>query len=165
MSPAHPHALELQSAGPAFAGLQVGVDSIEIADVEAAIRQFGDRYLERVYTAGERAYALAAPALTSARLAARFAAKEAAIKALNLGEAGISWKDIEVLRSDDGACRVALHGRAADRAASASGLQTALSLSHDSTRAVAVLVCMQAPAAPERPPNRPHTLATQGDSI
>jgi holo-[acyl-carrier protein] synthase len=120
----------------------VGIDTIEIADVEASLLHFGEHYVQRVYTAAERAYAQAAPVMASARLAARFAAKEAAIKALNLSEAGISWRDIEVLRSEDGACHLALHGRAAAIAASRPALQTALSLSHDSTHAVAVLVCL-----------------------
>ncbi len=156
------HAGQLQAAGPAFAGLRVGIDTVEIADVEASLRHFGPRYAERIYTRAERRYAESAPAMTAARLAARFAAKEAAIKALNLSEAGVSWCDIEVLRSADGACHLVLHGRAAAWAARGPALQTALSLSHDGTHAVAVLACLPLPGAHPATPIDP-TPSTASD--
>jgi holo-[acyl-carrier protein] synthase len=140
MTPHHSPALHPAPA-PA-AGLRVGVDTVEIADVAASLRHFGRRFTHRLFTAGERDYALAVPALAAQRLAARFAAKEAAIKALNLGERGVDWRDFEVQRSDDGSCRLALHGRAAARLAELPPCDTALSLSHDQAHAVAVVVLL-----------------------
>ena len=75
-------------------------------------------------------------------LAARFAAKEAAIKALSLSEAGVDWRDIEVLRREDGSCALALHGKALE-AARLQGISGALvSLSHDGEYAAAVVAVL-----------------------
>jgi holo-[acyl-carrier protein] synthase len=110
--------------------------------VAASLQHFGHRFTHRLFTADERAYALSVPALSAQRLAARFAAKEAAIKTLNLGQRGIDWRDIEVRRDDDGGCHLALHGRAAQRMAELPPCDTALSLSHDNAHAVAVVVLL-----------------------
>src|SRR5664279_3574136 len=84
-------------APPSFARLRVGVDVVEADSVASAVAAFGERYLGRLFSPDEVAYALAAPACAAQRLAARFAAKEAAIKAFDLSEAGIGWRDIEVI--------------------------------------------------------------------
>src|SRR6476661_7953553 len=92
-------------------GRRLGFDLACVADVAAAVDRFGARYLDRVFTADEQAYAFAASGEAIAeRLAARFAAKEAAMKALSLSETGIGWRDIEVTKQRDGSCRLALHG-------------------------------------------------------
>lgn len=137
---------DLQNLLPAHPGLRVGVDTVDIADVEAAWQHFGLRYARRLFTAHECDYALDQPGLVAERLAARFAAKEAVIKALNLGELGVDWRDIEVRRQADGACRLALHGRAAQAMAALPACQAALSLSHDKGHACAVVVLV--PASP-----------------
>ena len=96
---------------------------------------FGDRFLSRVFTADELAYATSAPELAASRLAARFAAKEAVKKALRL-DGGVGWRDIEVRRDPSGACDVVLHGAAAGAGAG----ELALSLSHEGDYATAVVV-------------------------
>src|SRR5205814_713275 len=69
--------------------MKVGIDLVDVSRIAASIDAFGDRFLRRVFTEGEIAYARSAPALTAERLAARFAAKEAAKKALELE--GVAW--------------------------------------------------------------------------
>ena len=118
--------------------LRVGIDLVQISRIEESIRAFGERFLRRVFTAGELAYARSAPASTSERLAARFAAKEAAKKALGLD--GVGWTDIEILRAADGACQLALHGAAGGVAGTC---RTALSMSHDGNQATAVVIAYE----------------------
>ncbi len=121
--------------------LSVGVDIIEIARVEAAIARWGDRFLQRVYTPQELAYARG----RVPELAARFAAKEAISKALGLGiwwRGGITWHEAEVLPDPYGKPEVYLHGRAAARARELDLLEWAVSLSHADEFAVAFVVAM-----------------------
>lgn len=123
------------ASGPC--GLRIGLDMVRVEDVQASIDAFGERFAERLFSAAERAHAAAAPALMARRLAARFAAKEAAIKAFGLSEAGVSWRELEVRCDDRGACRLHLHGRAAALA----GVQdAALSLSEERGHAIAVVL-------------------------
>lgn len=119
--------------------LRTGVDIIEIERIRQAAARHGERFLHRVYTADE---------LTCCRqrlesLAARFAAKEAVTKALGTGvwRQGIGWVDVEVLRDDaTGAPLLHLHGAAA-RLAHQLGLTAwSVSLSHDRTHSIAVVV-------------------------
>lgn len=125
--------------------LRVGLDLIEIARIRDSIDRFGSRFLRRLFSDNEIAYALAAQDQSAERLAARFAAKEAAIKAISLAEAGVSWRDIEVHKLPDGSCRLALHGRAAAKAAELGVIEIALSLSHDGAYAGAVVTALCAP--------------------
>ncbi len=115
--------------------LRVGVDLVRVSAVAESLQQFGDRFLRRVFTQGEIAYAMSAPALTASRLAARFAAKEATRKALRLD--GVGWRDIEVVRQPDGACDIQLHGVA--RAVGGAD-PLALSMSHEGDHATAVVI-------------------------
>jgi holo-[acyl-carrier protein] synthase len=114
----------------------IGIDATDIPRVAEAIARFGDRFLQRVFTAGEIAYCMRhrnpAP-----HFAGRFAAKEAAIKALGTGHAGgLSWHDLEVVR-EDGPPRLLLHGAAADCAARLLVVRALLSITHAETIAVA----------------------------
>ena len=129
------------------ANLRMGVDVARITPIEASLADFGERFLRRIFSDAESAYALQVPAQTAQRLAARFAAKEAAMKAFGLSEAGVGWRDIEVRRGDDGACTLALHGRAAEVAAEGGCNEFAVSLSHDGDYAMAVVAGLRAPAA------------------
>ena len=122
-------------------GLQIGVDIVRISDIASSLDQFGDRFLKRVFTLGEIAYARSGTTMLE-RLSARFAAKEAALKALDLCHAGVNLRDIEVVRGDDGSCRLVLHGRAADLAGVLGPLQTSLSLSHHGDYAVAAVTVL-----------------------
>ncbi len=119
--------------------LRTGVDTIEIARVQAAIDRHGDRFLQRVYTEGE----LADCRGRAESLAARFAAKEAVAKALGTGiwRGGVSWSDIEVRRhSTSGAPILLLHSAAGDLAEELGLTEWSLSLSHDRTHAIAFVV-------------------------
>ena len=99
----------------------IGTDACEIDRIAAALEKYGDRFLRKIYTEGEIAYCRRkrdpAPSL-----AARFAAKEAASKALGTGMSrGVFWTDIEVVRGSGGPPSIVFHGGAAQRlAASAS---------------------------------------------
>jgi holo-[acyl-carrier protein] synthase len=122
--------------------VRVGIDLVKIARVEESLAKFGERFLRRVFTAGEIAYATSAasPALTAERLAARMAAKEAAVKALRLAHVGVGWTQIEVLRDPSGACELLLHGKAREIALAAGVDDLSVSLSHESDYATAVVV-------------------------
>src|SRR4029078_3620388 len=91
--------------------LRVGIDLVQVSRVAESMSLFGERFLRRVFTDAEIAYATSAPHLSPMRLAARFAAKEAAKKALGLD--GIGWREIEVQRAPTGAVELVLHGKAA----------------------------------------------------
>ncbi len=121
--------------------LRTGVDIIEIERVRQAIDRHGDRFLQRVYTAGE----LACCGQRVESLAARFAAKEAVAKALGTGiwRNGVNWVDIEVIKDiETGAPQLHLHGAAATVAARAELRTWSVSLSHDRTRSIAMVVAL-----------------------
>ena len=114
----------------------VGVDIIEIDRISATLARFGDRFLQRIYTEAEAAYCRG----RAPQLAARFAAKEAAMKALGTGRRGVGWRDVEVTRKRSGEPEIALHGRAAARAEALGIDRLAVSLSHSRQYAVASVV-------------------------
>ena len=118
-------------------GLRVGLDMMSVKDVQASLDEFGERFVDRLFSPAEQADALSVPALKAERLAARFAAKEAAIKAFDLSEAGVSWRELEVRCDDRGACRLHLHGKAA---LLAGVREAALSLSQGRGHAIAVVM-------------------------
>jgi len=126
-----------------FSGLTIGLDVVDVGTIEESLERFGGRYLDRVYTPREIAYALAAndPATRARRLAARFAAKEAALKALCARERGIPPRAIEVVRSDDGSIALELSGAALAAARETSAASLSLSVSHEGKLAVAVVIC------------------------
>ena len=116
--------------------LASGVDIIEISRVKRVLELYGQRFLDRVYTAGEIAYCRG----RAPNLAARFAAKEATMKALGTGVRGVGWKDIEVIRQESGAPSVLLHGRGKRRAQRLGVKDISLSISHSQEYAVAFVV-------------------------
>jgi holo-[acyl-carrier protein] synthase len=118
----------------------VGIDVVEIERIRDLRQRRGDRFCERVFTAGEVSACLQredpAPSL-----AARFAAKEAGMKALGTGWGeGVGWRDLEVVSLAGKQPRLELHGRAASRAAELGAYCSHLSLSHDGGVAAAVVV-------------------------
>lgn len=129
--------------------LRVGMDVVDIRRISESIDRFGARFVQRLFSESEISYAQGADGHVAQRLAARFAAKEAAIKAFDLGEAGVNWRDIEVQKMPNGACRLALHGRAASEAERLGVGEIALSLSHDGDYAVAVVTALVAPVSDE----------------
>jgi holo-[acyl-carrier protein] synthase len=125
--------------------LAVGIDLVRVSRIAESIEHFGERFLQRLFTEGEIAYARAAPLLTNERLAARFAAKEAALKALGLVDRGVSWRDIEVVTAlPSHACSLRLHGRARALAGTADD-DVALSVSHEGDFATAVVITESGP--------------------
>ncbi len=112
--------------------MRVGIDLVLVSRIAESIATFGDRFVARVFTAGERAYAESSPELAPARFAARFAAKEAVKKALRLD--GVDWRAIEVVREPDGAPAIVLHGALTHHGA------VAVSLSHEGDHATAVAI-------------------------
>jgi holo-[acyl-carrier protein] synthase len=125
--------------------LCVGMDVVDIRRISESIDKFGFRFVQRLFSESEISYALDGEGQAAQRLAARFAAKEAAIKAFNLGEIGINWRDIEVQKLPHGACRLALHGKAASHVERLHVCEIALSLSHDGDYAAAVVTALVAP--------------------
>jgi holo-[acyl-carrier protein] synthase len=122
----------------------VGIDLVMVSRVEASLARFGERFLRRIFTDTEIAYATSSPAQTAERLAARFAAKEAAIKALDLADrnVGIGWRQIEVERGESGKCRLILHGAARAAADDAGVSELSLSLSHEGDYSAAVVLAL-----------------------
>jgi holo-[acyl-carrier protein] synthase len=117
-----------------------GIDIAEVPRIASSIRRFGDRFLQRVYTAGEIRYCQS-KANSAERYAARFAAKEAAMKALGTGwSRGVRWRDIEVAREPGGRPTIVFHGKAAEFAERLGTLHIALSLSHTSEQAIAQVI-------------------------
>jgi holo-[acyl-carrier protein] synthase len=114
----------------------LGTDIIEISRIAGACERLGERFINRIYTAGE----ITACKGSAPSLAARFAAKEAAMKALGRGFYDIPWTDIEVVSDDSGQPRLKLHGKAAERAAELNVAEYAVSLSHAKEYATAVVL-------------------------
>ena len=123
--------------------LGIGIDIVEVDRVEASLSRFGSRFQRRVFSQAEVAYAQGREA--GQRLAARFAAKEAVLKALGLGMTGGSLRDVEIVRGEKGAPAVLLAGRTADRAAELGVEKLLVSLSHSAKYAVAqaVAICKE----------------------
>jgi holo-[acyl-carrier protein] synthase len=118
----------------------IGIDVVQNDRIRDSIQRFGDRFVDRIYTAGEKEYCrnAAHPAI---HYAARWAAKEAAFKALGTGwAAGVTWKDVEVLRLDSGKPELHLFGEALARAASLGATKFYVSLTHDHLISCAVVI-------------------------
>ena len=111
----------------------IGIDIIEIARIKKAIARWGESFLHRVYTEPELKLYYKKPS----SLAARFAGKEAVIKALGAQAKGISWKEIEILSDPDGKPSVHLYGKAHEQADALGLGGFAISLSHSKEYAIA----------------------------
>jgi holo-[acyl-carrier protein] synthase len=117
-----------------------GVDITEVPRVRRAVERFGDRFLRRVFTPAEVEYC-ASKRNNVERLAARFAAKEAALKALGTGlSRGITWRDVEVRRQPGSRPTIAFSGVAAQYAARLHVKHISLSLSHTEEQAIALVI-------------------------
>ena len=116
--------------------LGLGLDATDIPRVAEVFDRYGERFLRRIFTDGEIAYC------TRRRdpvphLAGRFAAKEAAMKALGTGHSrGVLWKDVEVVRAG-GPPQLRLHGEAARRAAAIGVVGSLVTITHSDTLAMA----------------------------
>jgi len=117
-----------------------GIDMAEVPRIARSIACFGERFLKRVFTEAEIRYC-DSKANRAERYAARFAAKEAAMKALGTGwNHGVRWRDIEVRRQPGGRPTLAFHGKAAEFAARLGTKNIALSLTHTESQAFAQVI-------------------------
>ena len=117
-----------------------GIDIVEVERVAAALERFGARFLQRIYTPDEIRYCDARKNRAE-RYAARFAAKEAAFKALGTGwNLGVAWREVEVGHAPGGRPTLSFTGRAARHAQRLGMKRAALSLSHTKQHAVAQVI-------------------------
>ncbi len=117
-----------------------GVDIIEVERVAEAIERYGERFLRRIYTAGEIKYCQS-KRNSSERFAARFAAKEAAFKAIGTGlRMGVAWKEVEVRREPSGRPSLNFSGAAAAHAVALGMKRASLSISHTAELAIANVI-------------------------
>jgi holo-[acyl-carrier protein] synthase len=128
----------------------LGIDIAEVARVKAAIERYGETFLRRVYTAKEREYCERFKNKYE-RYAGRFAAKEAAMKALGTGwSRGVRWVDVEVVREKGGRPTIKLAGEAGHVADSLQVKNISLSITHTSDQAFAQVVFENEPLASNR---------------
>src|ERR1700733_3293593 len=117
-----------------------GIDIAEVPRIRQSIERFGQRFLQRIYTPGEMRYC-DSKANRYERYAARFAAKEAAMKALGTGwNHGVRWCDCVVVRLPGGRPTIAFHGKAAELATRLGAKNVALSISHTTEQAIAQVI-------------------------
>ena len=117
-----------------------GVDLCEVSRIKDAIARHGRRFIERIYTDREIAYA-ERKANKYERYAARFAAKEAGMKALGTGwRGGVRWRDFEVINLPSGRPTLQFHGKAAEYAAKLEATNISLSMTHTSIQAMAMVI-------------------------
>jgi len=114
----------------------IGTDIIEIERIREAIKRYGDRFLNRVYTKDElKIYGRHAHSL-----AASFASKEAVMKVLGTGNRGVAWREIETLNHPSGKPFIRLNGRAKEVAEKMDLKEIDVSLSHSKDYATAVAI-------------------------
>ena len=121
----------------------IGIDIVETARISESIERFGDRFLDRLYSAEERAYC-DKMRFRERHYAARFAAKEAIAKAFGTGIGeNLNWTDIEILRMGSGEPYVLLHGDGKEYASEKGITRVMISLSHsdDYAAANAMAIC------------------------
>jgi holo-[acyl-carrier protein] synthase len=120
--------------------ISIGIDIIEVARIREVLLRT-PRFADRVFTAAERAYCDSRGVVAAQHYAARFAAKEAALKALQTGwRGGISWKDVEVLARESGAPYLLFTGQGLEILEKFGATATHLSISHTSEHAIAQVV-------------------------
>ena len=117
-----------------------GVDITEVPRIQRVWERFGERFLKRVFTPAEVRYCTSKRNMAE-RLAARFAAKEAGMKAIGTGlRRGVRWQNVEVVRQPGGRPSLHFSGRAAEIAAALGCRRTHLSLSHTPEQAIAFVI-------------------------
>jgi holo-[acyl-carrier protein] synthase len=117
-----------------------GVDLADVPRIRRAIERHGERFLDRLFTPGERAY-VERKRNRFERYAARFAAKEAAMKAIGTGwNRGVRWRDFEVVNLPSGKPTIRFSGKAAEYAEQLGVKSIALSISHTENLAIAEVI-------------------------
>ncbi len=117
-----------------------GIDLCEVARIRHSIERFGQKFIDRIYTAREIAY-VERKANKFERYAARFAAKEAGMKAIGTGwRGGITWHDFEVANLPSGKPTLLFHGRGAEVASKLGVNNVSLSLTHTAEQGMAFVI-------------------------
>ncbi len=129
-------------------GLLLGLDLTEVDRVAGVLERHGERFLERVFRPGEIRRARRHPRAFAEHVAGRFAAKEAAMKALGLGWRGLAFRDIEIGRDERGKPLLAFHGKALARARSLEVVSAEVTITHGRDIAAAVVALLTQAAAP-----------------
>jgi holo-[acyl-carrier protein] synthase len=122
--------------------LLLGIDLTEVDRVSDVLDRWGDRFVQRVFRPGELSVRRRHPQARAEHVAGRFAAKEAAMKALGTGWRGVAFRDIEIGRDLRGKPTLALHGRALSRARELRVESMEVSISHTKAAAVAVVALL-----------------------
>ncbi len=118
----------------------IGTDLVAVERIKQSVQRFGDRFIKRIYTETERSYCLS-KANRYERFAARFAAKEAGMKALGTGwSRGVGWQDFQVVNEPSGRPTLHLAGEAARIAASQGVKHISLSMTHTDTEGFAIVI-------------------------
>ena len=120
-------------------GLLLGLDLTEVGRVAEVLERHGERFLARVFREGEIRRSRRHPRAFAEHVAGRFAAKEAAMKALGLGWRGLAFRDIEIGRDPSGKPLIAFHGRALDRSRALGVLSAEVTITHTRDLAAAVV--------------------------
>jgi holo-[acyl-carrier protein] synthase len=123
-------------------GLLLGIDLTEVGRVAALLDRWGERFLERVFQPGEILRRRRHPRAFAEHAAGRFAAKEAAMKALGTGWRGIAFKEIVIGRESSGKPRLEFRGRALERAHALRVVRAEVSITHTATMAAAVVALL-----------------------
>jgi holo-[acyl-carrier protein] synthase len=117
-----------------------GIDIAEVPRIAESINRFGERFIRRVFTEGEIRYC-DTKANRFERYAARFAAKEAAMKALGTGwNNGVRWQDVEVVREPGRRPTIKFHGKAVEVATCLKAKNISLSITHTAEQAMASVI-------------------------
>ncbi|MDQ5846301.1 MAG: holo-ACP synthase [Acidobacteriota bacterium] len=120
--------------------VSIGIDIIEVARIREVLLRT-PRFRERVFTEAEREYCDSRGVVAAQHYAARFAAKEAALKALQTGwRGGISWQDVEIAARESGAPYLIFHGEALKLLEASGATATHLSMAHTTEHAIAEVV-------------------------
>ena len=118
----------------------IGLDLAEVDRIEKAIAKHGERFLNRIYTDSERRYCESKPNKFE-RFAGRFAAKEAAMKAIGTGwKRGVAWREFEVMRSPSGQPMITYHGKAGEIAKQLGVKRALVTITHSKDYAIAQVV-------------------------
>lgn len=118
-----------------------GIDMIEVARIERAIQRHGERFYRRFFTEQERQYCQG----QAARLAGRFAVKEAVSKALGTGIGDFNWTDVEIVCDGRGKPELILHNSARALAEQQGLTDWSISLAHTETHAIGMAVALGKP--------------------
>lgn len=135
--------------------MALGIDIVEIGRVRKVLERHPERFLRRVYTPEEVAFCRG----RVSELAARFAAKEAVMKALGTGARGLAWREIEILPNRRGKPLVYLHGAAKQRGETIGLRGVDVSLTHDADLAIAAVVGIAEDAPIDRETHRARLVA------